>query len=129
MATITRPKVQAEGAAITAQTIKSALALPWPAELVAGNHRIHGFAHSPNPISEVEWSVDSGASWNDADLHGAPGRHSWTRFEFTWSAGPGDYAVLTRATDTAGDTQPDNIPFNKKGYLFNQPLPHPVRVI
>ena len=123
------PEGEADGAVVTAQTIKSALALPWPAELVAGNHRIYGFAHSPNPISKVEWSVDSGASWNEADLHSARGRYSWTRFEFTWSPAPGDYTVMTRATDTAGDTQPDDIPFNKKGYLFNQPLPHPVRVI
>ncbi len=123
------PEGDADGEVVTAQTIKSALALPWPAELSAGDRRIHGFAHSPNPISKVEWSVDSGASWNEADLHSAQGRLSWTRFEFTWSPDPGDYTVMTRATDTAGDTQPDDIPFNKKGYLFNQPLPHPIRVI
>ena len=35
---------------------------------------------------------------------------------------------MTRATDRAGNTQPDAVPFNKKGYLFNQPLPHSVRV-
>ena len=35
---------------------------------------------------------------------------------------------MTRATDAAGNTQPDEIPFNEKGYLFNQPLPHPVTV-
>ena len=35
---------------------------------------------------------------------------------------------MTRATDSAGDTQPDTVPFDQKGYLFNQPLPHPVVV-
>ena len=35
---------------------------------------------------------------------------------------------MTRATDSAGNTQPDHVPFNEKGYLFNQPLPHPINV-
>ena len=35
---------------------------------------------------------------------------------------------MTRATDSQGNTQPDNIPFNRKGYLFNQPVPHPIAV-
>ena len=35
---------------------------------------------------------------------------------------------MTRATDAAGNTQPAAVPFNEKGYLFNQPAPHPVRV-
>ena len=52
----------------------------------------------------------------------------WTRFEFTWDARPGEHVVMTRATDEAGNTQPDAVPFNEKGYLFNQPVPHPIRV-
>ena len=35
---------------------------------------------------------------------------------------------MTRATDSEGNTQPDEVPFNEKGYLFNQPLPHPIAV-
>ena len=35
---------------------------------------------------------------------------------------------MTRATDAAGNTQPAAIPFNEKGFLFNQPLPHPIVV-
>ena len=41
------PEGEAQGMVATTQTIKSALALPWPAILPAGQHRIHGFAHSP----------------------------------------------------------------------------------
>ncbi len=119
---------QADGVVVTTQTVKSALALPWPAELPPGSQRIDGYAHSPNSISRVEWSADSGTTWHEADLHGPQYQYSWTRFEFAWSPGPGDYILMTRATDTAGVTQPDAVPFNKKGYLFNQPLPHPVTV-
>ena len=123
------PEGQADGVVVTAQTVKSALALPWPAELPVSNQRIHGYAHSPSSISKVEWSADLGANWHEANLHGPQVQYSWARFEFTWSPDAGDYTLMTRATDTAGNTQPDVIPFNKKGYLFNQPLPHPVRVI
>ena len=45
-----------------------------------------------------------------------------------WDATPGEHTLMTRAMDVEGNTQPDRVPFNEKGYLFNQPLPHPVRV-
>ncbi len=122
------PQGEADGVVVTTQTVKSALALPWPAELPASRRRVHGFAHSPHPISKVEWSVDSGSSWNEAELHAPRVQYSWVRFEFTLPTGSGDYALMTRATDEAGNTQPREVPFNRKGYLFNQPLPHPVRV-
>ena len=124
------PEGEAEGKVARIQTIKSALALPWPAELAAGPHRVHGYAHSPHGvIARVEWSRDGGASWNDAELLGPQPQYSWARFEFSWDAEPGDRVVMTRATDSQGNTQPDTVPFNEKGYLFNQPLPHPIRVI
>ena len=43
-------------------------------------------------------------------------------------ARPGKHTLTTRATDEAGNTQPDEVPFNEEGYLFHQVLPHPVRV-
>ena len=123
------PEGEASGKVATTQVIKSALALPWPATLKAESQRIHGFAHSPDgPITTVEWSQDSGNTWNEAEGSGPQVQYSWARFEFGWDPRPGEYTILTRATDTAGNTQPDEIPFNEKGYLFNQPLPHPVRV-
>ncbi len=123
------PEGESRGVPVTTQVIKSALALPWPAELAAGRQRIHGYAHSPaGPISRVEWSADSGRTWKDAELSSHQSELSWTRFEFVWDAGPGEQTITTRATDHAGYTQPDSVPFNEKGYLFNQPLPHPIRV-
>ena len=104
-------------------------ARPWAAELPAGNHRLHGYAHSPHGhIVRVEWSEDGGGSWHDAELPGPQPQYSWARFQLTWRAEPGDHTITTRATDASGNTQPDRVPFNEKGYLFNQPFPHPVRV-
>ena len=120
---------EALGKVTTSQVIKSALALPWPATLAAGPHRIHGYASSPmGRIARVEWSADAGQTWLDAEVLEPQVQYSWARFEFTWEAEPGEHTVMTRATDAEGNTQPEEVPFNDKGYLFNQPLPHPVSV-
>lgn len=63
-----------------------------------------------------------------AVLPGAQPQYSWARFEFPWNAEPGQHVIVTRATDAANNTQPHSVPFNEQGYLFNQPLPHPIRV-
>ncbi len=123
------PEGEALGQVVTTQVIKSALALPWPAELRAGLQRLRGYAHSPaGPLRKMEWSLDSGQTWRDATVRGPQVQYSWAGFELAWDAQPGEYTVMTRATDAAGNTQPREIPFNEKGYLFNQPLPHPIRV-
>ena len=117
------------GPAVTTQTIKSALALPWPAELAAGPHRIHGYAQSPHgPIAKVEWSLDGGATWREAAEVEPQFQYSWARFRIDLELRTGLHTMMTRATDAAGNMQPDSIPFNAKGYLFNQPVPHPLRV-
>ena len=123
------PEGEALGKVTTTQVIKSALALPWPAELSPGRRRVRGYAQSPTgPIMRVEWSVDSGQTWSDSTVLEPQVQYSWARFEFMWDAEPGEHVVMTRATDVAGNTQPDDVPFNERGYLFNQPIPHPVRV-
>ena len=123
------PEGEALGQVAYEQNVKSALALPWPTQLSAGRHRIHGYAHSPHgPIVRVEWSGKGETSWNSAELPGPQPQYSWARFEFSWEAQPGEHFIMTRATDAAGNTQPDRVPFNEKGYLFNQPVPHPIRV-
>ena len=57
------------------RSIKSALALPWPAELSAGTHRIHGYAHSPTaPINVGRMERPTPAA------HGVPRASSNRRF-------------------------------------------------
>ena len=123
------PEGESLGKPATEQVIKSALALPWPAELSAGPHRIHGYAHSPaGMISRVEWSINSGRTWREAELSGRQHDHSWERFEFVWDAERGEQTIMTRATDIVGNTQPSEVPHNEMGYLFNEPVPHPINI-
>lgn len=119
----------AEGAVITELVVKSALALPRPAQLAPGSHVLHGFAHAPaGPVSAVEWSPDGGTTWMEAEIVDPILPLAWQRFEFEWDATPGAHTLATRATDAAGNTQPDEPLMNEKGYLLNVPLPHPVQV-
>jgi DMSO/TMAO reductase YedYZ molybdopterin-dependent catalytic subunit len=111
------------------QTLKSAVALPWPATLPAGRQRVRGFAWSPvGRISRVEFSVDRGAAWQPATLREPNIARAWVRWDFEWDARPGDHTILTRATDDQGNTQPATIPWNAQGYGYNVPVPHPVKV-
>jgi DMSO/TMAO reductase YedYZ molybdopterin-dependent catalytic subunit len=112
------------------QTLKSALALPWPATLRAGRHRLRGLAWSPTGrIARVEVSVDRGASWQPAALREPNLPRAWVRWEFEWEARPGDHVLMTRATDERGETQPATLPWNRQGYGYNAVVPHPVRVV
>ena len=119
----------ADGAPITQQTIKSSLALEWPAALRRGHQTIHGFARSPDSvISRVDWSADQGETWRAATLVGPNLRYAWVRFELQWDAPIGEQVLMTRASDEAGNRQPMTVPFNEGGYLFNMIHPHPVVV-
>lgn len=119
----------AEGKVLSVGSIKSVLALPWPGELAAGEQLIYGYAYSPHaPIAAVEWSDNGGETWQEANIVTPRLPYAWARFEFPWEAAPGEHGLMTRATDEAGNSQPDIIPYNALGYLFNMVYPHPVIV-
>jgi sulfane dehydrogenase subunit SoxC len=109
---------------IEEQGVKSALELPWPARLPAGRHVLYGRSWSgQGAISRVEYSVDSG-SWREARLFGKniPG----ARWSFGWDAEPGGHEIRVRATDGAGNVQPDEAGWNDLGYLYDGVVGHPV---
>jgi sulfane dehydrogenase subunit SoxC len=119
----------ARGAPITKQSIKSSLALSWPARLAAGSQVVFGCARSPDAeIATVDWSSDGGRTWARAELLPPNLRYAWVLFRFVWHAAPGEHTLMTRATDTVGRIQPTRVPFNWGGYLFNMVHPHPVIV-
>jgi sulfane dehydrogenase subunit SoxC len=71
------------------------------------------------PIDQVEVSTDGGATFNAAVLDPPLGPHAWRGWSFDWDAEPGDYELCSRATDSAGNTQPLEPPWNLKGFANN----------
>lgn len=117
------------GEPVAAQTIKSALELPWPAELRAGRHEIRGRSWSPSSsISRVHYSLDGGEHWRQAAIHGPNLPGAWARWSFIWDAAPGKRDLLVRAEDEAGNAQPDATNWNDLGYLYDGIAGHPIQV-
>jgi hypothetical protein len=108
------------------QPVKSAFELLWEATAPAGTRTtLTGRSWSGHaPIRRVEVSTDGGASWHRAEL--GHGRRGWTRWELPWKPEPGRRELLARATDKAGLTRPDTVPFNEGGYQFWAVVRHPV---
>jgi DMSO/TMAO reductase YedYZ molybdopterin-dependent catalytic subunit len=124
-----QPAPPFRGPSVTTQSLKSALELDWPAALTHGRQSIRGRAWSPfAPVARVEYSID-GAAFRPARLRqdGNQAR-SWAMMEFDWDAPAGVHEIRTRATDVQGNTQPDSVPFNEMGYLYNAVVSHPVKV-
>lgn len=84
-----------------------------------GPQTMRGYANSPEGVTKVEYSLDDGP-WQEARLV-APFdlEYSWVRFEFDWDAPAGRHVLRTRATDGAGEVQPDTVPFNELGINCN----------
>ncbi|MFF0222149.1 sulfite oxidase [Streptomyces sp. NPDC004629] len=118
-------------APLTRQTVKSAWELEWDASLDATEHRLTGRSWSgAGGIVRVDVSTDGGATWRRARLHDAPRRAGWVRWSTDWRPpAPGAYALLARATDSAGRTQPGATTPNTQGYLFDAVVRHPVKVV
>lgn len=111
------------------QTLKSAVALPWGGTVPPGRHLVRGFAWSPvGRITQVEVSLDRGATWRPARLREPNIPRAWVRWDFEWNAAPGEHTITTRATDERGNAQPASILWNRQGYGYNVPVPHPVKV-
>ena len=73
------------------------------------------------PIALVEVSVDAGRTWFQAELAPRPSPHAWTAWSFAWEATPGEYELLVRAADRAGNAQPPEQPWNHHGLANNMP--------
>ena len=71
------------------------------------------------PIERVEVSTDGGSTFDAAVLEPALGPHAWRGWQFEWQAMEGEYVLSSRASDSAGNTQPLDPPWNLKGYANN----------
>jgi len=117
-----------DGVLLTRQNVKSAFELAFPAQLPAGKQTLHGRSWSGNgKIDHVQVSFDGG-EWQRAHFASENIPTAWVRWIIKWDAQPGQHILRARAVDETGEGQPDTVPFNKLGYLFNAIVDHPVSV-
>lgn len=91
-------------------------------ELVkSGQVLLHGVAFSgERGIDKIEISVDGGSNWQQAQMVGPDlGPNAWSSFVLQTELKPGEYQFVSRATDTAGDSQPREVAMNERGYGHN----------
>jgi DMSO/TMAO reductase YedYZ molybdopterin-dependent catalytic subunit len=77
-------------------------------------------------IERVEVAVDG--AWQDASLGQSVGRYAWRSWSLDWQAEPGDHELKCRATDSAGNRQPVEQPWNFQGMGNNMVQSVPVTV-
>jgi DMSO/TMAO reductase YedYZ molybdopterin-dependent catalytic subunit len=111
--------------------LNSAFELPSPAHLALGRRQwLHGRSWSGRgPVTRVEVSADHGASWAEAELMRPNLASAWVRWRYLWTpTRTGRHDLRARASDAAGRTQPDAVPYNTGGYGFCAATDHPVWV-
>jgi DMSO/TMAO reductase YedYZ molybdopterin-dependent catalytic subunit len=94
---------------MTALGVKSMITEPADEDspLPRGEHAIRGLAWSgEGAITRIELSVDGGTTWREAHIEYSPDRWLWKRWSYAWTAEPGEYKLMARATDEKGRTQP-----------------------
>jgi DMSO/TMAO reductase YedYZ molybdopterin-dependent catalytic subunit len=124
-----KPEPPSKGPVLSNQDLKSALEFAWGGEVSAGHRLVRGRSWSPfGKIAKVEYSLDRGKSWQTARLRDPNIAAAWVRWDFDWESKPGKYTIRVRATDEKGNTQPDKVPFNQQGYLYNAMVDHPLEV-
>lgn len=102
--------------------VKSFITQPLKDEtLSSGMITILGTAYAGEAdIVKVEVSVDSGQSWNEATFIGPHEPYAWRQWQYIWKVSdPGDYTIMSRATDSTGRTQPMDATWNVLGYGNN----------
>jgi sulfite dehydrogenase len=72
-------------------------------------------------IKSVLVSVDGGKNWKDATLGLQQGKYSWTQWSYSWRpVRSGEYALMAKATNSIGESQPTEGLWNPGGYLWNR---------
>ncbi|MFF8268713.1 sulfite oxidase [Streptomyces sp. NPDC016562] len=120
------------GPVVTRQTLKSAFELDLGATVRVHRPRVlTGRSWSAAaPVTRIDVSVDGGGHWRRARVHDTPSRGGWVRWSVPWTPRvTGATALLARATDATGRTQPETSAHNTQGYLFDAVVRHPVTVV
>ncbi len=108
---------------INRMLVRSFVTAPLPGEtLPAGRDvEIEGIAFDGGSgIRSVEVSVDGGSTWAQAALGNDLGRYSFRRWRYRWPQAPrGEHRLLSRATAGDGQVQPNEVGWNRGGFMRN----------
>ena len=113
-------------------SVKSWINSPNPehAQLKAGQVQIQGVAFGGlNAVKRVDVSVDGGKTWQNARLVGPDlGRYAWRQFVLDARLPAGRHTLVSCATDSAGNKQPEQRDENVGGYNNASWVDHAVAV-
>ena len=85
---------------------QSRIDTPRSGSVAAGQVPIAGIAWAPDRgISKVEVGIDG--TWQEARLSTPISDATWVQWVLDWNATPGNHSIQVRATDGAGETQPE----------------------
>ena len=107
---------------VTALNVKSVIAAPTDGSTVKSRAlHVRGAAWAGEAeIAKVEISTDAGVSWQRAQLGREQSKYAWRQWSYFWKAPKaGEYAIMSRATDSQGRAQPAIAEWNPGGYLYN----------
>ena len=116
---------------IESMPVKSLITAPQTGARISLGDRLELRGHAwagDRAVSDMDVSIDFGATWRPAKLSPPANRFAWQRWrvEIAFDE-PGYYEVWARATDDAGVMQPASQPgWNPRGYLNN--LQHRIAV-
>jgi DMSO/TMAO reductase YedYZ molybdopterin-dependent catalytic subunit len=101
--------------------VRARITSPAPGSLLdAGTHVLRGKAWSgAGPIARVDVSVAGEGEWFAAELEHPKGPYHWQEWSFEWNAAAGRHSLRARATDAAGNCQPEIPAWNRLGYGNN----------
>ncbi len=89
--------------------------------IAAGPCTVRGKAWSgTGPVTRVDVSLTGEGEWYAASLEPPSGPYHWQDWSFDWEANDiGRHTLRVRATDAAGNVQPEVPPWNRLGYGNN----------
>lgn len=99
-------------------------------DAATGKVQIHGVAMGgTSAATKVELSLDGGETWADAPFVGPDlGPYAWRPFVVIADLAAGTHMLASRATNEAGDVQPEDFPPNERAYGHNGWRAHAVDV-
>lgn len=107
---------------VSLMRVRARITDPLPeATISTGTYTVRGKAWSgTGPITHVDVSLTGEGDWYPADLEPPEGPYQWQDWSFSWDAGTvGRHTLRARATDAAGNVQPEVPPWNRLGYGNN----------